>query len=177
MALDLTLTFCTAITDVEQWAAYDFTTTSTPTETQVEGYAYAAGAIVQQQTERAGSLKTPPVSGVTPQRLARALQDANAIGAAYMARQHIYTYNGDERSKHVMERLAGLWQAYMGSGSIAAEAGYPALQFGRGGIIWNTIAAQSGTDLLRTPVSDGEIDLEDLSSDTQDATYTRTDRD
>ena len=159
MALDLNKTFCTAITEPERYASYDFTTTSTPTEVQVEEYCYDVAALIVFQTERAGLRHTPPASGITDTYLARVLTQANAVGAAYLARHHIYTYNGDKTSHDVMQRLAGLWQMYMGEGSLSIGAGVPTLQIGSGGVVGQLVESASNSRLLANDATTGDISL------------------
>lgn len=160
MALDTSRTFCSAITDPERYAAYDFTTSTDPTEAQVEDYCYDVSAIITMQTERAGSRLVPPHSSDSV-GLSRLLAQCNAVGAAYLARHHMYTLNGDNASLMVMQRLAGLWQAYMGEGSLTAGAGVPALTVGDGGLIAQAIGTSAGTRSPRSDVSEGDVTLYD----------------
>ena len=164
MALDLSKTFCTAITEPERYAAYDFTSASVPTETQVEEYCYDIASIIVFQTERAGQRYAPPVSGVSDTHLARLLTQCNAIGAAYLARQHVYTFNGDQQSLMVMQRLAGLWQMYMGEGSLNVTAGMAALQLGSGGAIGDAVASLASSRVLRSDVTEGDVTLGAIDS-------------
>lgn len=174
MALDLTKTFCTATTEIERYAAFDFTTTSVPTEAQVEEYAYDVASKIVFRAQDAGTACLPPVSTISNTHLARLLTQANAVGAAFEARAHIFTLNGDDRSKRVMERLLSEWESFMGKGSASGGVLGSA---GTGGSIAQAITTASGSRLLVSPVSDGEVELADLSTRTQDIPYTTSDRD
>jgi hypothetical protein len=177
MALNLSLTFSTAMTSIERYADYDFTSSSAPTETQVEEYAYDVAGLIVTLTQRSGLRYVPPASAISDTYLARLLTTANDIGAAYLARHQMFTGNQDDPSLKVMERLAGLWQAYLGEGAMNVGAGLAALQIGSGGLIQQAIETSSGSRLLVTAVSQGEVTLEDLANKTQAITYSIEDRD
>lgn len=180
MALDLTRCYLTQTDCTEVFAFagnYTLTTSTTPTLAQVEGFCYTASALIEAQTERAGLLTSPPASGISPTRLKQLLTDANAIGAAYLARLQMYVANQDEDSLRAAQALAGLWQTYMGEGSINVSAGLHALQMGTGGLISQAIQSASGSAVLVTAVSRGEVELASLDSRLQDITFTITDID
>lgn len=173
MALTLASTFCTAITGPERYASFDCTASSVPTETQLEEYCYDVAGIIVMQTERAGQRYTPPASGISDTFLARLLTNANDIGAAFKARAHMFTFNGDERSLKIMEKLAAEWAIYMGTGSVSGSS----ITIGSGGLIGAAVESASGSRLLVSPVSQGEVTLEDLDTSIQSMTFSRGDKD
>ena len=172
MALDTTKTFCSAITDIERYAALTLSATTIPTVTQGEEYAYDVSSVVTMQTEKAGSKLTPPHSSDAT-GLSRVLAQANAVGAAFLIRKHIYTLNGDPESERVAAGLAAQWESLMGSD--AAKGG--CLCAGSGGLVFDAVASASDSRLLVTPVSQGEVTLEELTTRTQAMTFTVLDRD
>lgn len=167
MALDLTLCYLTATDCTEVFAragGYQFTSSTVPTLTQVEGYVYDVAAIIEAQTEKAGLLTSPPASGITPERLKRNCLAANAVGAAYLARLQMYVYNQDEASLRVAQSLAGIFQTYMGEGSVNVSAGLHALQIGAGGLIFDSVAAISGSNVHASDVTEGHVTLPSVTS-------------
>lgn len=173
MALDLTKTFCTAITEVERYAAFDFTSTSVPTESQVEEYTYDVAALIVLKTEKAGARYTPPNSGISDTYLARLLAEANAVGAAFEARAHMFTLNGDDRSMRIMERLLARWEVFMGKGASAGGA----LSSGSGGLIGEAITTVSDALLVANDVTSGETTLGTLDSREVSPPFNITDTD
>ena len=180
MAFSTTASFLTDISGAEVWgySQYTATSTSVPTLTQVETFANDIAGIIVMQTERAGQRHTPPASGISDTYLRAVLTSANAIGTAFYQRHGIWTLNGDENSLRIMQSLAGLWQMYMGEGSAQVTAGIPAIQLGDGGgALAQAIESASDSRLLVTPVSQGEVTLEDLVTRTQAMTFTIEDID
>lgn len=167
MALSLTRCYLTVddCTEVFSWAGnYTFTTTSTPTLAQVEGYVYTAAALIETQTQIAGALTSPPASSISTVRIRQLLTDANAIGAAFLARLEMYVSNQDEPSHKAAQALAGLWQTYLGKGAINTTAGLASLNVGEGGLIQQTIASLSGSNVHASDVTEGYAVLADAST-------------
>jgi hypothetical protein len=58
-----------------------------------------------------------------------------------------------------MQRLAGLWQMYMGEGSLVVTAGMAYINVGSGGIVGQLVESASNSRLLANDATTGDISL------------------
>lgn len=146
------------------YAAYTFTGQSEPTNVEVYGFARDVCAILVVGTEKWGSRQVPPYSGADAVGLGRLLQQANEIGAAFLARHAMYVLNGDDRSLIAMQRLQGYWQSFVGQGAQNVSSGLGTLRIGEGGTIQQAIGTSGGSFLLQADVTMGDVSLADHDS-------------
>jgi hypothetical protein len=141
-------------------AAITLTSATVPLDTDAEQWAYSIGALVVLATQKAGSRMTPPTSGVSDTFLGEMLQTATEVGAAACVRWAIYARTKSKLDLEVWEQLRDRWAEYFGSDAVS---GAGALGAGTGGgSIGALIAAQSGSNVLSSDVTVGQITMESL---------------
>lgn len=157
---DSSLVYCVEA-DVERYGVYDWDTSSSPDEDEVYEYAQDVAAAVETKTERAGNRIAPSAASSEPTRVARILEQANAVGAAMLARGHMYRKHPTEANERVWMSLARKYESLMGDGS---SGGGEVAGVGDGGLVEDTISSEADTGLLANEVTEGEITLKTLSN-------------
>jgi len=148
---------------VERWASYDFDPDTKPDEDQVYQYARDARAIIVTATKKAGNRIDPPSTNAPDDDIKKMLETANAIGAAWFARDHVAVRTGREPDREAADRLAVKWDVYMGAG---ASSGGTALGIGEGGLLHDAISSQASTDTMNNDLEAGDTALEATSTRT-----------
>ena len=159
VAYDLALTYCSEA-DVFRYAEYTFGTDSAPTDQQVYEYTQDVAAVIEAVTLRAGNQLSPTAAQSATAYIRRLLEQANASGAAMLARHSIFTATGSSRDERILEALARRYESLMGEG---ASGGGTVAGVGTGGTLPDAIAGESGANLLANEVTEGEVVLENLS--------------
>lgn len=147
--------------DVERYGVYDWDTTSTPSEDDVYDYAQDVAAAIEVKTEQAGDRIGPSDAASQSTRVSRLLEQANAVGAAMLARHAMYIKSGSDRDLRVWESLARQYEALMGVGSSGngTMAG-----IGEGGLIEDAVSSAADTGLLANEITEGDITLKTLTN-------------
>jgi len=161
----MSVTYSTSLTyclepDVERYAVYDWSASSSPTEAQVYDYAQDTAAAIEVKTEQAGNIITPATASSQPVRVSRLLEQSNAVGAAMLARHHIYSKSGSERDMRIWEGLARQYEALMGEG---ASGGGTTAGTGSGGMVEDAVSSAANTGLLANEITEGDIALKTLT--------------
>lgn len=115
-AYDETRAFC-AEEDVFAyggWTWTDASPESTPSATEVRGFAYAKASELVQATQRAGQRIQPPASGIADAHLAEVLKEANAKGTAYEAWRVMAARNPDDFAIEQRDQLRADYLALRG---------------------------------------------------------------
>lgn len=174
VAYSTSLVYCLEA-DVERYGVYDWDASSSPTEDEVYDYAQDVAAAVEVKTEQAGNRVEPSGAAAEPVRVSRLLEQANAVGAAMLARRAMYVKSGSERDGSIWQALASQYDALMGEG---ASGGGTAAGVGPGGLIDDAIASESNSNLLVNAITEGEITLKTLTNrDDVEPTFTVLDVD
>lgn len=157
---DSSLVYCEEA-DVERYGVYDWDASSEPSEDDVYDYAQDVAAAVEVKTEQAGDRIAPSDASSQPTRVSRLLEQANAVGAAMLARHAMYIKTGSERDLRIWESLARQYEALMGEGSSGngTTAGV-----GDGGLIEDAVSSAADTGLLANEITRGEITLKTLTN-------------
>lgn len=162
VAYDTSLVYCLEA-DVERYGVYDWDASSSPTEDEVYDYAQDVAAAITVKTEQAGDIIIPADASGEPVRVSRLLEQANAVGAAMLARRAMYVKSGSQRDGEIWQALASQYDALMGEG---ASGGGTAAGVGDGGLIDDAVSSAANTGLLANEVTENEIALKGLDTRT-----------